>query len=340
MLLPKPWYRKSKKAWYLQVARGEQMCLGKTKADADRRYREWLIDNAGSLPQPMQRHLTIAELAQEFLNHSQKHTKPNTYIYYCFFVVPFVERFGSAVAETFLPRTFNKWLDEHTGWNGSRRGAIISIKRMFNFAVDEGLLVANPLKKIKKPPVGHRERILEPEEKKEIRAAIRDEAFREFVLAMQETGARPMEVATVMAADVDLECGLWTLQNHKTASQTGKPRVIYLSPAVLELTKKLMLKNPEGPLFRSPRGNRPFTHKGIRSRFRRLRKKLPHLKGVVAYTYRHSFATDALALGVPVATVAELLSHKDLKMVQEHYGHLSQKVGHLQEAVRTITDCA
>ena len=50
MLLPKPWFRKSKKAWYLQVARGQQLCLGKTKAEADRRYREWLIENTGAVP--------------------------------------------------------------------------------------------------------------------------------------------------------------------------------------------------------------------------------------------------------------------------------------------------
>ena len=152
-MLPKPWYRKSKKAWYLQVSRGEQLCLGKTKAEADRRYRQWLIDNAGSLPQPTQRQLTIAELAQEFLNHSRQHTEPKTYEFYCFFIVPFVERFGSACASTFLPRTFNKWLDEHGGWKGSRRCAIIAIKRMFNWATKEKLLAESPLKDVQKPPL-------------------------------------------------------------------------------------------------------------------------------------------------------------------------------------------
>src|SRR5437868_6459704 len=44
MSLPKPWYRKSKKAWYLQVSRGTQLRLGKTREEADRAYRRWLLD--------------------------------------------------------------------------------------------------------------------------------------------------------------------------------------------------------------------------------------------------------------------------------------------------------
>jgi integrase len=141
-----------------------------------------------------------------------------------------------------------------------------------------------------------------------------------------------MEIASVTAADVNLGLGIWTLTNHKTARKTGKPRIVYLTPSMIELTKRLMAMHPEGPLFRGPRGKRPFTRNGIRCRFRRLRKQLPHLAGVVAYTYRHSYATDALANGVPMATVAELMGHRDLKMLQDHYGHLSQKVLHLREA--------
>ena len=35
MSLPRPWYRASKRAWYLQVSRGVQKRLGKTRAEAD-----------------------------------------------------------------------------------------------------------------------------------------------------------------------------------------------------------------------------------------------------------------------------------------------------------------
>jgi integrase/recombinase XerD len=104
----------------------------------------------------------------------------------------------------------------------------------------------------------------------------------------------------------------------------------------LDLTRRLMKQHPEGPLFRGPErsGGKPYTRNALRCRFRRLRKKLPHLKGVTAYTYRHSYITDALVRGVPVATVAELVGHADLRMIQDHYGHLSEKKAHLQDAAR------
>jgi site-specific recombinase XerD len=40
--------------------------------------------------------------------------------------------------------------------------------------------------------------------------------------------------------------------------------------------------------------------------------------------------------GVDLATLAELLGHKDLKMIAEHYGHLEQQPEHLLNAVAKV----
>lgn len=88
--------------------------------------------------------------------------------------------------------------------------------------------------------------MLTREEQAEILAAIRDEPFRQFVRVMFETGARPGEVARLTAADVNLDLGMWVFAEHKTAKKTKKTRVIYLSPAMVELTRSLVEKYPEG----------------------------------------------------------------------------------------------
>jgi integrase len=157
-----------------------------------------------------------------------------------------------------------------------------------------------------------------------------------MLLGTLKVDCRPGEVARVAAANVDLVNGTWTFSQHKTKKKTGKPRVIYLTPGMIHLTKRLMSEFPDGPFFRGPAraGRKPYTRNAIRCRFRRLRKKLPKLKGVIAYTFRHSYITDALERGVSVAAVAELAGHADLRMIEEHYGHLSQKRAHLQEAAR------
>jgi len=66
-----------------------------------------------------------------------------------------------------------------------------------------------------------------------------------------------------------------------------------------------MEKYAEGPLFRGPRSKRGFTRNGVQCRFRILRQKLPHLAGVISYTMRHSFGTQALVNGVGIAQVAD-----------------------------------
>jgi hypothetical protein len=159
--MPKIWYRKSKKAYYLQIDRHTQKRLGATLHEAEAAYRQWLLDQGQELPRQQGKKLTIAELAQEFLDHSKKSNKPKTYDSYCYFIVPFVERFGSAPAATFPPLSFTKWLDAHEGWKGCRRNAIVAIKRLFNWAVNDArLLCDNPLKGVKKPKKKRRNRVL------------------------------------------------------------------------------------------------------------------------------------------------------------------------------------
>jgi integrase len=175
---------------------------------------------------------------------------------------------------------------------------------------------------------------LTKEEQAEILAAIKDQPFREFVLALIETGCRPSEVARVTAAHFRPDLGVWLFDEHKTSRKTKRPRIVYLTPTLVDLTRRLAEKYTDGPLFRGPRGGRGFTRNNIRCRFRRLRAKLPHIPHFVAYNFRHSFATRALLNRVPLAEVAGLLGHADSSMVSRVYGHLADQVGHMRAAAR------
>jgi integrase len=278
--------------------------------------------------------LRVAVVCDLFLEFSKKHHTEDTYRGYKEFLQDFCQRFGVLLAKDLKPLHVTRWLDSHPGWNGSRRNAVVSVKRAFNWADAEGLLQPNPIKNVKKPPQRHRDRILTPEERQEILHTIPDQHFRDFVFALQETGARPGEVRKVTAAHANLKLGVWIFKEHKTAKRTGRDRIIYLTPAMVELTRRLMLKYPEGPLFRGPRSKEGFTRNGVRCRFRNLREKLPHLAGVISYTMRHSFATQALVNGVGIAQVAELMGHVDTEMVSKVYGHLAGKVEYMREAAR------
>ena len=354
-----PWYRAARDAWFVKID-GRQRPLGKhpkgapvpkkseetgrwnaPKAILEAYHRLMALGPAG-LPKHQQ--ITTAHVCDLFLTWSKSQHDDRTFRWYTSFLNSFCncEQIGTLPAADVKPYHVTCWLEAHPRWKNSRRNAVICVKRAFNWAFGEGLLKENPLRSLRKPPPARRDRVLTAEEWEQLFAAVLDQEFKDFLTAMRETGCRPGEVRKVTAENVNLELGVWVLEHHKTRKKTGLPRVVYLTPTMVELCGRLVERWPEGPIFRGHkrRGHRPFSRNGLRCRFRRLRAKLPQLKGVISYTLRHTWITDALERGVPVATVAELAGHKDLKMIQQHYAHLSEKRKHLQDAVRRATGCA
>src|SRR5262249_27161225 len=153
----------------------------------------------------------------------------------------------------------------------------------------------------------------------------------DLVMALELTGARPFsEVCRVTAADVDLERATWTLSKWKNSrKQKGRKRVIYLTPPLVALTRRLIEKYPEGPLFRGQRG-KPFLRQSVTWRFRGLREKLG-IDGLSAYTFRHSYITECLAKGMSASIVAELVG-SSVNTINKYYDHLDQKGDVLREA--------
>jgi integrase len=60
------------------------------------------------------------------------------------------------------------------------------------------------------------------------------------------------------------------------------------------------------------------------------------VKSCIAYGYRHTFATDALANGVPDAQVAALLGHSGTAMLHKHYAHLGARAKALRDALDKV----
>lgn len=349
MRRPKPWFRTSKNAWYVQL-NGLKVHLGdhpehapppkKTKGAwnvpalvMDVYYRIMASDPA-HLPKA-DRLLTL-QICDLFLSHAERHTTRDTYLGYLYFLQSFSDAYGRIPAAQLKPIHVTRWLDDRPSWDGARRNAVVAVKRAFNWAEKQGVISGNPLRSIEKPPARRRTRILTPSEWEEILAAVPDQNFREFLKALYLTGCRPSEVARLTAANVNLDLGVWIFEKHKSAARTGKPRIVYLTPEMVAMSRRLIGEHPEGPLFPSRKLGRAFTRNAIRCRFRRLRQRLPHLKHFASYSIRHTYATDALATGIPVAQVAELLGHVGTRMLEQHYSHLDQKVKLLREAAEKV----
>jgi integrase len=119
--------------------------------------------------------------------------------------------------------------------------------------------------------------------------------------------------------------GVLLLAEHKTKHK-GKQQVVYLcEPAA---------RWGSGPLFRNRYGNRWATEalgQAMRATCERAGLPVKH-----CYGYRHTFATDALANGVPEAHVAELLGHSGTAMLHKHCSHLGTKAAALRAALGQV----
>ena len=150
-----------------------------------------------------------------------------------------------------------------------------------------------------------------------------------FARVLWHTGARPGEVAGLTAAALDLNNHCVRLKEHKTRHK-GKTRVLYLDAEAVKVLRRQAEKYPDGPLFRGQRGD-PFSRMCIVKKFLHLTKRVG--RRVTAYGFRHTFATRALAAGIPDAQVAALLGHANTAMVHKHYSHLGEQSRVLRDAV-------
>jgi integrase len=342
----KPFFRKHDGWWVVQLRQGSRRWQHKlvkgarpkgkdTEQQAYQLFNQLMAKGSDTLPAPDK--IRMADLLRVFLEFSSTNHKENTFNWYRFYLVSFDTLYGSLRPTQVTSEIVDSWLKTETGWKGSRRGAVMAMKRVFNWAVDNHKIISNPLRRMKVPPGRSRERFLTPEERKKIYDFYADgDPFRDFLLAMEQSGCRPGEIASVTAAMVDLRTGVWTLDEHKTAGKTGTPRVIILTPVMTDLTKKLMAAHPEGPLFRNEDGN-PWNRNSIRCRFRRVRKSLKLGGDLVAYLYRHAVCTDLLESGVGLVQTCEILGHKGTGMVMKHYSKIRERRDHLREELTRAT---
>src|SRR5437762_2199657 len=149
----KPWFRASKNAWYVEV-NGKQIRLAageENRQPALKAFYKLMAGEPGSAPSDG---LIVVTLCDLFLDFSLKTHTHESYQHYRHFLQDFCHAVGKLPASDVKPFHVTRWLDSHRNWKGARRSAVISVKRAFSWAEQEGLIAANPIKHVKKPPVG------------------------------------------------------------------------------------------------------------------------------------------------------------------------------------------
>lgn len=235
------------------------------------------------------------------------------------------------------PIDLDRYIARHPGWAESTRRTFANrVIAAINWAVKKGLIPRNPITGtpgFKRPGRFERRRglIAEADQQKALAAA--KPAFRAFLVALRESGARPSELRRARIEKCNLTGG-YVLVPNKTDEQTGEAeRVVYLSQAAKEAMIPCIGSRAEGLIFLTGSG-KPWTHHNLEQHWHRLRKRLG-IRGSL-YQFRHGFASKAInESNVNPALVARLLGHSDLTMLLKHY--LQEDPEALKRAIEQIS---
>ena len=123
MRLPKPWFRTSKNAWFVEQ-NGVQVRLGlhpenalpPKKSNAGWNPPEEIQDAFYKLmardldTMPKAQDILTAQVCDLFLDHAERHNEPATYRWYKYFLQDFCERHGRITANDLKPIHVTRWL--------------------------------------------------------------------------------------------------------------------------------------------------------------------------------------------------------------------------------------
>jgi integrase len=346
---PRPWYRADRKCWQVTIE-GTRHTLAfgakkNTRQAAEARFHELMrqskqanrtsgIPRNGSL---LIGDIVVAYERELQARQARGELSARALDDFRYRIAGFAERVGDTPAADVRPFMVLEWLGNRPTLGAtSRHHAATAAKAVTRWAKRQGLIDADPLADMEKPPRRlRRELVMDAREAGKVINGMPPGPFRDLLTFLFETGCRPSEAARLEAEHLDASRGIAILSVHKTSAKTAKPRIIAMTPEALTLVQRLAKANPTGPLFRNTKGN-AWTKDAINCAIRRLRRKTGIGYDFTAYVLRHGWATDALAAGEPVALVAEMLGHSDTRMLTSVYSHLIERTELFTEAANRV----
>lgn len=187
------------------------------------------------------------------------------------------------------------------------------VSAVFNRAIDYDLFPGpNPAQRIKKFRLRSRERFIQPDEISALFNAIEqcgNAQVRDFLLLCIYTAARSGKVMSMRWEDIDIQRGVWYLQDDKNGDSYRVPLV----PQAIELLKARQAGQQgrkAGFVFPAARGS------GHMENPRKTWYKILRQAGVVnlrIHDLRRSHASWQARCGVPLNIIGRSLNHRDYK---------------------------
>ncbi len=305
------WTRSDRPGWFAWVD-GKQMLLGHDRKEAERNYHA--IKAAG---RPLASSETrVAALVDKYLDWAAGRVRATTWRGYRIVLETWVDRYGHLMAVDVRPWHVTAWLEAHPSWRSPSthrfNGAIVKIWSSWCRA--QGYIDVDRLRGYRLPgirlrdpaPTGDLERLI---------AAVTEPCFRDLLVVLYDTGARPGEIMSLDASRID-----WRSSTAEVIGKRGK-RVIGLTARALAALRRATnaQRTRNGVVLVAPSGE-PWTRHAIRRRLD-LAEKSANISRVTPYSFRHDYWARAHAAGVSDVLIAKQLGHVNLKMLISRYAH-------------------
>lgn len=331
----KPYYWRSRKAWYLHVvgANGKRtkVKLADKRTEAFQEYEKYLLAAKNTATSEATDDPLFSKISEAWLNRQEQRlaqgdVSPAWLARSLATIDRFNEAYPNQLVSQMTPAFVQSWLKSPKA--NYERTELSTLKQCLKWAVREANLIArNPLESLALPGMTRKEGILSAEDQAKVLAVAKH--LRPLLEVAWLTGCRPGELRALQWSHLSDDLSQATLQAHKTKKSSGRPRLLIFSEAAREILAKQSTTSDF--VFLNSRG-KPWTKNAVVLAVKQIRLKT----GVqlTAGMYRHTFATSALTNGVPVATVAQLLGHSSTAMVSRVYGHLAEKTDYLKRAAQ------
>jgi integrase len=257
-----------------------------------------------------------------------------------------------------LPLHVETWLAEHPEWKSdwTKAQIVSTVLRPFNWAVKKRLIPGNPFRGIDQPEGEPRRPLTDVEFQlllrhtfvRRKRQAPRRRCpsdfrrrlypspaarFRQVLIFLRFTGARPGELAVLRWEDIKLDDQVIILRRHKTSRKTRKPRVIALHPVVVKLLINIKRRGDPGEHVFLTYRLTPWNRITLGQRLRRARESAGIPPEAKLYGTRHAFGIRSILNGVDIKTLAELMGHSSTRMTEHYLSYLGGQREHLAAAM-------
>lgn len=218
--------------------------------------------------------------------------------------------------------------------------AIIALKACWNWAIEnEYLPPKNPFARLRPLDSEGRQRTVTDAEFQALLRHCTDALFRQFLLMLRYSSARPGEIRKLTWVMVDWQNNRLVIQRHKTRRmlKVPKPRIIPIPVCIVKLLRWLQRQHGTQPYCLLNSEGQPWTKDAVVQRMESLRRRAgitPDENGeqLVLYSNRHTYLTAAASSeGISGPLLQQLAGHTDPRTT-ERYVHLAdrelQKAGH------------